>query len=440
MLTDNPIQTLIKQRKSGEKVGICSICSVNEFVIETAIKCAVEFGLELLVIEATANQVNQYGGYSGLRPSDFREIVFRLADQYGYSRNKIILGGDHLGPFPWKALDEKDAMERSRCLIDEYVRAGFRKIHIDTSTPVKNDKGKVDVYTIAERTAFLCKIAEDVYKNEEKEGRNAIPPVYIVGSDVPTPGGKMEKDCMITEPEKLQRDIKVFYEVFKKYNIENVWERVIAIVVNIGIEFEHDSIYQYNKEKAKELSNVLIEYPNLVIEAHSTDYQPPEVLNQMIEDGIAILKVGPALTFALREALVALSFIEEELWRGREEIVLSNFRSVLKNEMLQKPVYWINYFKKDIPHFETNLIYSYYDRTRYYLNEFIVQQSINRLIENLEKCDIPLPLLSQFMESQYLKVRKGLIPKKPRELIIDRIKDYLLPYIDATRGRDSSEF
>lgn len=33
----------------------------------------------------------------------------------------------------------------------------------------------------------------------------------------------------------------------------------------------------------------------------------------MVTDGIAILKVGPALTFGLREALFSLSMMEKEL-------------------------------------------------------------------------------------------------------------------------------
>ena len=54
------------------------------------------------------------------------------------------------------------------------------------------------------------------------------------------------------------------------------------------------------------------QYDRLIFEAHSTDYQTPAALAALVRDHFAILKVGPALTFALREALWALDCIERE--------------------------------------------------------------------------------------------------------------------------------
>lgn len=42
------------------------------------------------------------------------------------------------------------------------------------------------------------------------------------------------------------------------------------------------------------------DYSHLVFEAHSTDYQTKEAYKQLVHDHFAILKVGPALTFAMR--------------------------------------------------------------------------------------------------------------------------------------------
>ena len=64
----------------------------------------------------------------------------------------------------------------------------------------------------------------------------------------------------------------------------------------------------------------------------------------MVEDGIAVFKVGPALTFALREALFALNHIENELLKGRNGIELSNFIEVLDETMVNKPENWIKHY------------------------------------------------------------------------------------------------
>ena len=64
------------------------------------------------------------------------------------------------------------------------------------------------------------------------------------------------------------------------------------------------------------LTELLKDEAGLVYEAHSTDYQRPESYRNLVRDGFAILKVGPALTFAMREVLEALSLIEAELGRA----------------------------------------------------------------------------------------------------------------------------
>ena len=61
------------------------------------------------------------------------------------------------------------------------------------------------------------------------------------------------------------------------------------------------------------LKKTIEKYDQFVYEAHSTDYQRKETLRQMVKDHFVILKVGPALTFAMREALFSLDFIEKEL-------------------------------------------------------------------------------------------------------------------------------
>lgn len=74
-------------------------------------------------------------------------------------------------------------------------------------------------------------------------------------------------------------------------------------MVQPGVEFDHTNVIDYQPVKATALSQMVENYETLIFEAHSTDYQTPQSLRQLVIDHFAILKVGPALTFALREAL-----------------------------------------------------------------------------------------------------------------------------------------
>ena len=92
----------------------------------------------------------------------------------------------------------------------------------------------------------------------------------------------------------------------------DAWQRVVAVVVQPGVEFDHQRVFDFEPDKVRELSAVVAE-SGLVFEAHSTDYQLQEGLRALVEDHWAVLKVGPGLTFALREALFALAAIEDDL-------------------------------------------------------------------------------------------------------------------------------
>ena len=98
---------------------------------------------------------------------------------------------------------------------------------------------------------------------------------------------------------------------------------------------------EYDREKAKELMASIKDFPNLVFEGHSTDYQTKIKLRELIEDGVGILKVGPGLTFAMREGMFALEHIEKELVYGTD-IEPSNFADTLEAEMLKDDKYWLS--------------------------------------------------------------------------------------------------
>jgi D-tagatose-1,6-bisphosphate aldolase subunit GatZ/KbaZ len=195
------------------------------------------------------------------------------------------------------------------------------------------------------------------------------------------------------------------------------------------VEFTGDDVFEYDPKAAENLCAALKGVPApIVFEGHSTDYQNPESLQAMVRDGIAILKVGPALTFALRESLMALECIEKEMVEAGQ---LSRFMETLDAVMSRDTGNWKHHYRGTDKEIYLQLRYSFFDRARYYIMNDEVEASIKKLIGNLEKTGIPLTLLSQYMPQGFERVRKGLIELKPEELILDHIKHCLRGYAAA---------
>lgn len=90
-------------------MGIYSCCSANEYVLRAALKKAREHRTYVL-IESTANQVDQFGGYIGMTPEQFYAYVLGLARELDVPSSQVILGGDHLGPLTFAEKPEAEAM------------------------------------------------------------------------------------------------------------------------------------------------------------------------------------------------------------------------------------------------------------------------------------------------------------------------------------------
>lgn len=422
----HPLKKLVEEYKKGNFKGIYSACSANEYVIEAFMERALK-NSEYVLIEATANQVNQYGGYTGMKPVDFRDFVFGIAEKLNYPKDKIILGGDHLGPLTWKDKKSEKAMMDAVELIKQFVQAGFTKIHIDTSMHLGYDNlnERLSTEVIAERGAVLAETAEKVFAELRAANPDALQPVYVIGSEVPIPGGsqKEENGIQVTRVADFEDTVELFNKAFYRHGLSNAWENVIAIVVQPGVEFGNETIHEYNRKAAKELTTALKNYPGLVFEGHSTDYQTGKALKEMVEDGIAILKVGPALTFALREGLLALNHIENELLKNDKEVVVSRFIEVLEEEMLKNPGNWVKHYHDSGNKLSLARKYSYSDRCRYYLPVNEVQHALDCMINNLKKVKIPLTLISQYMPFQYTKIRYGLLENSPECLLKDHVVD-----------------
>ena len=423
----HPMQEMMEKRRQGIKCGIPSYCSANELVLETALRRAKLLDQPVL-IEATANQVNQYGGYTGMLPKDFYKLVLDMAAKIGVPEQQVILAGDHLGPLTWQNLPEAEAMEKSIELVYQYTRAGFTKIHLDTSMKVADDaEGLLSTEVIARRGATLYKAAIKGYEELKAEKPDAIRPVFIVGSEVPIPGGAQEAEdsLAVTSVEAFKDTVATYSRIWAEEGVADGMNDVIAVVVQPGVEFGDDQVFLYDSAAAADLCAALKEFPNVCFEGHSTDYQSPACLKAMVEDGIAILKVGPALTYGLREALFSLSLMENELVPAEER---SNFIDVLEKVMLENPGNWQKHYHGDDKQLALARKYSFSDRARYYIGLPEVVEAMNKLFANLNAYKIPLNMLHQYMPLTYAKVRDGVLPLDAKELAMDGVTNFMLDY------------
>lgn len=417
---------LIRANKAGQPMGIYSVCSAHPQVLMAALAQAKQDDCPLL-IEATANQVNQYGGYTGMQPSDFIEFVYKLAAKAQLDQSQILFGGDHLGPVCWKQLNADAAMQQAEALIRAYVAAGFQKIHLDTSMACADDALPLADQLIASRAARLCLVAEQTALHHFGQSQLC----YVIGTEVPAPGGvaSLETTLQVTTVAHVATTLCDHQQAFASAGLaDEVWQRVIAVVVQPGVEFDNTQIHPFQAEKTAALAQYIRDVPHVVFEAHSTDYQPAQVYQQLVRQHFAILKVGPQLTFALREALFALCLIEQQLLPIEQQSCLI---AVCEREMQRLPDYWQAFYQASLDQQPLLRQFSYSDRIRYYWNLPLIASAVERLCQNLSRVQIPLPLLSQYLPVQYEAVLNGELPPTPQALIQHKIRQVTARYAAA---------
>jgi len=325
-------------------------------------------------------------------------------------------------------------MDNARRLIADCVKNNYRKIHIDTSMRLADDEPDqaLDIRIVARRAAELARVAELSYGNNSSRGSA---PVYVIGTEVPDPGGIQEKDegISVTRISDLKDTIDVTKEEFFALGLEDAWTRVIAVVVQPGVEYGDSDIFDYRRTDAFQLKTFIEDYPNLVYEAHSTDYQTQCALTELVEDHFAILKVGPELTFAFREAVFLLAMIEEEISTGLKK-ESSNIREIVDLEMVARPEYWEKYYHGNNYQLLMARKFSFSDRIRYYWPVDSVQISLSKLIENLREIGLPLSLVSLFFPIQFEKIRMDQIENDPVAIILDHIQRVFERYLLACFG------
>lgn len=410
------VHDLIARNRAGEAVGLPCFCTANEHVLRAILSYAKKTGF-LTVIEATCNQVNQDGGYTGMNAADFMAWLRSLAAEAGVPMDQLILGGDHLGPNPWRSEPIEIAMEKARELVKSYVQAGFRKIHLDASMACGGEEHP-SFAQIAERAADLCAVAE-AYAPDRAEL------IYVIGTEVPIPGGEtVEPDALdVTSVARFHDTIKTHHDAFKARDLGEAWGRIVSVVTQPGVEFGHSSIYPFEPEKARPLRDAILGETGLTFEAHSTDYQPTEALAALVENHFFFLKVGPELTFRYREAVWALAEIEKQM----DPDAPSRIRETLRERMQDAPGYWQDYYSGTQAEILRLQVYSYSDRIRYYWSDEVVSGALTKLFANLAGKRLPETLVSQ----SFMGLEFGEIPTRSDSLLEGHINRCVARYFKA---------
>lgn len=410
---------LVANQKQGVVAGIPAICSAHPWVLRAALR-----GERPVLIESTCNQVNQYGGYTGQTPMDFVAYVGSIAAENGFPAEEIFLGGDHLGPSVWATENANSAMTKAEELVRGYIAAGYQKIHLDTSMRLGDDNPSqpLEVEIVAQRTARLAQVAES-----ENTATRFPAPRYVIGTEVPPPGGarQYQDRVQVTLVSNARQTIEATRSAFIQAGLAAAWERVIAIVVQPGVEFGDDFVWEYRPQEARSLVQFIEDQPGLVFEAHSTDYQSRASLRNLVRDHFAILKVGPRLTYAFRQAVFALAMLEDEMFPAD---MRSNLLEVIDGVMLRHPQDWQKYYSGSPVEQALKRKYSLSDRMRYYWPHPEIQVALQRLLCNLGEKPLPPTLVSQFVPEQMLRKQDLLTPQA---FILACITAVLQDYIAA---------
>ncbi len=423
-MTGFRIADIARLRHGGRRVGITSICTAHPLAIEAALLQGIADGAPVL-IEATCNQVNPEGGYTGMTPDGFRAFVRGIAGRVGFDPASLILGGDHLGPNPWRALPASDAMDRAEAMIAAYAGAGFGKLHLDTSMGCRGEPAALPDDLTAERAARMAAAAERAAR-----AAGLPPPVYVIGTEVPVPGGATHAldGLEVTRPEAALATVEVHRRAFARAGLGDAFGRAVGVVVQPGVEFGHADVIPYDPAAARGLAAALRDMPQFVFEAHSTDYQPAAALKALVDDGFAILKVGPGLTFALREALYGLDHIADVLDPRSERGAL---RDAMEALMLDEPDQWSRYYDGAGAALAAQRHFSYSDRIRYYWPHPRAGAAVDALMARLGDGEIPATLVSQYLPRLWDEVRDGRVRPVARDLAIASVRAALAPYSAA---------
>ncbi len=399
------LRDIIRHNRAGHAVAIPSVCSAHPDVLRASLALAQHLDRPI-VIEATSNQVNQDGGYTGMLPADFIRYVNKLADDTGVDRDRVIFGGDHLGPQAWRAMDATCAMAKAEVMVRDYVAAGFGKIHLDCSEGCADEPAQLGDDITALRSACLAQICCD--------SRDDI--LFVVGTEVPPPGGARidaQGDIPPTSPDAARKTLAAHDAAFG-----DMASLIGGLVVQPGVEFSPTKVHHLPMDRDPHLATALTDHPHVCLEAHSTDYQNPAVYPRLAALGFAFQKVGPALTFAYREALYALDQLRPS--KGA-------LQAAMEAVMLDDPTYWQAHYAGDDAALYAQRHFGLADRIRYYWPQPKAQAAVQALMAEFDTT-LPDHLLIQQFDQAVLDRAEALQGGQAQRLVHAQIACALAPY------------
>lgn len=410
------------RNRSGTPVAVPSICSAQPDVLRASLLMAQQMQRPIL-IEATSNQVNQFGGYTGMQPVDFIALVNRIAEEVGTDPALLHYGGDHLGPQAWRCEPADSAMAKAEELMRECVRAGFTKIHLDCSEGCAGEQAQVNQEMSADRATRLAAMCEDAAPDPERLS-------YVIGTEVPPPGGARADEAghgpAPTDPAHAKLTLETHHAAFSSAGLAQAWPRVIGLVVQPGLEFTPTDIHHFDRAAPDHLSSALSDTPHVCFEAHSTDYQHPEVYPDLARRHFSVLKVGPALTFAYRQALYALDHLCRLLARDGP-----NLMRQMEQIMLDSPELWQRHYVGDPAELSLQRHFGYADRIRYCWPDPRARRAVSELFAALGPDRAPAPVVEQCFAPEVIAhadiLEFGGI-SWARALVMSQIQQALRPY------------
>ncbi len=407
----NILRDIIQRNRTGSAVAIPSVCSAHPDVLRASLGLAQRLDRRV-VIEATSNQVNQDGGYTGMTPRGFVDFVYGIADMAAVDRDLIIFGGDHLGPQAWRSQNVDHAMGKAETMVRDYVAAGFGKIHLDCSEGCAGEPAQLGDAQTAERSTKLARICTEV----------ADDLLFVVGTEVPPPGGARtdeDGDIPPTDPAAARATLDAHDQAFG-----DMAPLIGGLVVQPGVEFSPTAVHHMPLDRDPGLLDSIADRPGVCLEAHSTDYQDPAVFPRLAELGFAFQKVGPALTFAYREALYGLDQL-----RARKGALQSAMEAV----MLADPSKWQGHYDGSDEALYQQRHFGLADRIRYYWPTAQAQSAVADLLSSFN-APIPDSALQNVFDTDVLDRAANGSGDQLTRLIDAHISLALEPYFfeDAT--------
>ena len=413
------LRDIVARNRAGETVAIPSVCSAHPDVLRASLRLAQSLD-RAVVIEATSNQVNQDGGYTGMTPAAFIAFVQGLAEDTGTDRARIVFGGDHLGPQAWRRLPAEAAMAKARAMVAGYVAAGFGKIHLDCSEGCAGEPAQLPDAVTVPRAADLAQVAAGA-------GRDLM---FVVGTEVPPPGGARhdeEDDIPATTPSAASATLDAHWDAIAPFG------EIAGLVVQPGVEFSPMAVHRLPMDRDPGLRAAVAHRPGVCLEAHSTDYQHPDVFPRLADLGFAFQKVGPALTFAWRQAVYALDMLRGVAGWGAPIV-----QPAMERLMLEDPGQWQGHYHGDAAAQRLMRHVGLADRIRYYWPHRAAQAAVATLMADLAGRDLPAPLLWQAFAPAVLDRAEGLPGPRAQALIAAQVQEALAPYFFGSRTGDRS--